>query len=54
MGQNGVWWGKTKLAVEMSDNERQLDKICLHIAVHLGVLTAAMTVNAVLAKLQLR
>ena len=32
----------------------QLDKICLHSAVHLGVLTAAVTVNAILAKLQSR
>ena len=24
MGQNGVWWGKTKLAAEISDNERAI------------------------------
>ena len=31
--------------MEISDYERQLDQICLHIAVHLGVLTVATTVN---------
>jgi hypothetical protein len=56
-GQNGVRWVKkclNFLAVEISDNERQLDKICLHIALHLGVLAAAMSVNAVVAKLHSR
>ena len=55
MGQNGVWWDALRfLAVEISDYERQLDTLCLHIAVHLGVLTAVMTINSILAKLQSR
>jgi hypothetical protein len=46
MGCGGVKQSALRfLAVEISDNERQLDKICLDIALHLGILTAATTFN---------